>query len=236
MRETMLTNDVTSRIPPGLVPPAITIAILDQQRVFADALIYRLQNEADVKVVCSTADGPQAAATIIDRRPQVVILDAELAGGRAFDIAAEIRQHFADARLLFLTQSASDGLIDQALRLSADGILSRDEPLQQLLLGIRRAASGERVFSRTIDARIDFDQSRRQFKLRVDPPTRKLTDRQLEILRHLARGETVKAVAHKLLVSPKSIDNQKLQIMSKLGVRDKVRLALFAVREGLIVP
>lgn len=217
-------------------PAVLRVAILDQQRVFADALVYRLHNEIDIKVVYSSADHAQAAAAIIDSGPRIVILDADFSGGRAFDVAAEIRRQLAEARILFLTQSASDTLIDQALRLNADGILSRDEPLQQLILAIRRAAAGERVFSRVVNARIDFDQARRRFHLRVDPPTRKLTDRQLEILRHLARGETVKSVAHKLLVSPKSIDNQKLQIMSKLGVRDKVRLALFAVREGLIVP
>ena len=65
---------------------------------------------------------------------------------------------------------------------------------------------------------------------------RGLTDRQLEILRHLARGDSVKAVARKLFLSPKSVDNQKFRIMSKIGVRDKVALALFAVREGLITP
>ncbi|HEY2249823.1 MAG TPA: response regulator transcription factor [Planctomycetaceae bacterium] len=227
-----MTNDIAA----ARTSTFLKAAILDQQRVFADALIYRLQNEVDIKVVCSAANSPQAAAAIVESRPHLVVLDAELSGGRAFDVATEIRSQLAEVRLLFLTQSASDTLIDQALRLNADGILSRDEPLQQLIAGIRRAANGEKVFSRAINARIDFDQSRRKFHLRVDPASRKLTDRQLEILRYLARGDTVKSVAHKLLVSPKSIDNQKLQIMSKLGVRDKVRLALYAVREGLITP
>jgi len=227
-----MTNDLAA----ARISTSLRVAILDQQRVFADALVYRLENEADIKVVWSSADSTQAAAAIVEYQPHVVILDAELSEGRAFDVATELRRQLAEARLLFLTKTASDTLIDQALRLNADGILSRDEPLQQLILGIRRAATGERVFSKAINARIDFDQSRRRFHLRIDPPTKKLTDRQLEILRYLARGDTVKSVAHKLLVSPKSIDNQKLQIMSKLGVRDKVRLALYAVREGLITP
>jgi DNA-binding NarL/FixJ family response regulator len=214
----------------------LRIAIVDRQRVFADALVYRLQNEADIKVVCSAADTPEAGALVVAGRPHVAILDAELSEGRAFDVACQIRQQLDGARILFLTQGASDSLIDQALRLNADGILSRDEPLVQVVLGIRRAARGERTFSQSIDARIHFDPARRQFHLRVDAPTKRLTDRQLEILRHLARGDTVKSVAHKLFISAKSVDNQKLNIMSKLGVRDKVRLALFAVREGLIQP
>ena len=214
----------------------LRIAIVDQQRVFADALVYRLQNEVDIKVVCSAADTAQAGTEVVDSKPQVIVLDAELSEGRAFDIAGRIRRQLEGARILFLTQTASDTLIDQALRLNADGILSRDEPLLQLVQGIRQSAKGQRIFSRSIGTRIHFDSARQRFHLRVDPPTKRLTDRQLEILRHLARGDTVRLVARKLSITPKSVENQKLQIMSKLGVRDKVRLALYAVREGLIKP
>jgi len=214
----------------------LRIAIVVHQRVFADALVYRLQNEVDMKVVCSAAEPALAGEVVIESRPHLVILDADLPEGHAFDIAGQIRRQLEGARILFLTRSASDTLIDQALRLNADGILSRDEPLAKLVEGIRRCASGERTFSPTINARIRFDAEQHRFHLRVDPPTKMLTDRQLEILRHLARGDTVKSVASKLFISPKSVDNHKLQIMSKLGVRDKVRLALYAVREGLINP
>jgi len=101
---------------------------------------------------------------------------------------------------------------------------------------IGRAAVGEQTFSPAIAQRLAFDPVRREFQLRVDPPMKGLTDRQLEILRLLARGESVKAVARKLFLSPKSVDNQKFRIMNKIGVRDKVALALYAVREGLIQP
>jgi DNA-binding NarL/FixJ family response regulator len=215
---------------------SLRVAIVDQQRVFADALVYRLQSESDLEVVCSGANTAQTGAAVVDSRPQVAILDAELSEGLAFEIAGQIRRQLEGTRILFLTQAASNTLIDQALRLNPDGILSRDEPLLQLVHSIRRAAMGERTFSKSIDARIQFDPKRREFHLRVDSPTKLLTDRQLEILRHLACGDSVKSVASKLFLSPKSVDNQKLRIMSKLGVRDKVRLALYAVREGLIKP
>ncbi len=186
---------------------------------------------------CAPADAnEQGTAALIESQPNVVVLDADLPQGRAFDVAAEIRRHLAAARILFLACSAPESMIDQALRLKADGILSRDEPLLQLVQAIRRAGLGEATFSRAIGARLDFDPVRREFHLRVDPPMKGLTDRQLEILRHLARGDSVKAVARKLFLSPKSVDNQKFRIMNKIGVRDKVALALYAVREGLIQP
>jgi DNA-binding NarL/FixJ family response regulator len=213
----------------------IKVAIVDQQRVFVDALVFRLENEPGIQVV-STADAAEGAVPPIASRPGVVILDAELPQGRTFDVAAEVRRHWDGARILFLTRHPGDAFIEQALRIKAEGILSRDEPLVQLVQAIRSAAAGEPAFSRKIADRIEFDSADRQFRLRAVPPMKGLTDRQLEILRHLARGDSVKAVARKLFLSPKSVDNQKFRIMSKIGVRDKVALALFAVREGLITP
>ena len=213
----------------------IKVAIIEQQRVFVDALVFRLENEPGIQVV-STADAAQGAVPLVDSRPGVVILDGELPQRRTFDVAAEVRRQGNEARILFLTRHPGDAFVEQALRIKADGILSRDEPLVQLVQAIRSAAAGVPTFSRSIADRLEFDAAERAFRLRVVPPMKGLTDRQLEILRHLARGDSVKAVARKLFLSPKSVDNQKFRIMSKIGVRDKVALALFAVREGLITP
>jgi DNA-binding NarL/FixJ family response regulator len=214
----------------------LKIAIIDRQRVFVDALVYRLENESGIRVVATPEADEPGTVELVASQPDVIILDADLPQGRAFDVAAAIRRKMDKARILFLTHSASGAMIDQALRLKVDGILSRDEPLAELVSAIRRARQGESTFSPAIGERLAFDPVRREFRLRVDPPMKGLTDRQLEILRHLARGDSVKAVARKLFLSPKSVDNQKFRIMNKLGVRDKVALALYAVREGLIQP
>jgi DNA-binding NarL/FixJ family response regulator len=214
----------------------LKVAIIDQQRVFIDALVYRLDNESGLRVVATPAADDPGIDELVASRPDVIILDADLPQGRAIDVAAAIRRMMEKTRILFLTQSASGAMIDQALRLKVDGILLRDEPLEGLVAAIRRARHGESTFSPAIGERLAFDPVRGEFRLRVDPPMKGLTDRQLEILRHLARGDSVKAVARKLFLSPKSVDNQKFRIMNKLGVRDKVALALYAVREGLIQP
>jgi DNA-binding NarL/FixJ family response regulator len=215
--------------------PLIKVAIIDRQRVFVDALVYRLANETGIEIALAD-DTLESIPPLVEGRLDVVIIGVELPQGRAFDIAADIRRQLPGARIVFLAQSVSDAQIEQALRVKADGILSRDEPLVALVQAIRRAAEGEPTFSRSVAARLEFDPSRREFHLRVEAPMKGLTDRQVEILRHLARGDSVKAVARKLFLSPKSVDNQKFRIMNKIGVRDKVALALFAVREGLIQP
>jgi DNA-binding NarL/FixJ family response regulator len=220
----------------AMIESRLKVAIVDQQRVFVDALIYCLKSEPGIQVVSSAQGTDEQVAALFEGRPDLVILDADLPQGRAFDIAAEIRRGLESVRILFLTRTVADPLIEQALRVKADGILSRDEPLVQLVQAIRRTNNGEPTFSQAVEERLDFDPVRREFHVRVDQPMKGLTDRQLEILRHLARGDTVKAIALKLFLSPKSVDNQKFRIMNKIGVRDKVALALYCVREGLIEP
>lgn len=216
--------------------PRLRIAVVDRQRVFVDALCFRLTSEPDLQVVCDVEDAESGWVGMQETRPDVLILDGEIPLGRAFDLAADVRRRLPDTRILMLFNSPSDSVVDQALRLRIEGLLSRSESLTQLVQGLRRVAAGERPMSPAIASRLDFDSTRGEYRLRVDPNSRGLTDRQLEILRHLARGDSVKAVARKLFLSPKSVDNQKFRIMSKIGVRDKVSLALYAVREGLILP
>jgi DNA-binding NarL/FixJ family response regulator len=216
--------------------PRLRVAIVDRQRVFVDALCFRLSGEPDLQVVCDFEDAESGWTGLQDAQPDVLILDGEIPLGRSFDLAADVRRRLPGTKILMLFNAPSDSLLDQALRLRIEGMLSRSESLTQLVQGIRKVAVGERPVSPVIAERLDFDPARGEYRMHVDPNSKGLTDRQLEILRHLARGDSVKAVAKKLFLSPKSVDNQKFRIMSKIGVRDKVSLALYAVREGLIQP
>lgn len=215
---------------------AIQVAIVDQHRVFVDALCFRLRSEPDLRVVCAVEDLESGWIGLQETRADVIVLDAEFPLGKSFDLAADIRRQLPGTKILFLVRNASDALLDQALRIHAEGIFSRSESLTQLVLGLRQIAAGERSYSALLADRIEIDAAMGTHRLRNNPSSQSLTDRQLEILRLLARGDSVKAVARKLFLSPKSVDNQKFRIMHKIGVRDKVSLALYAVREGLIQP
>lgn len=215
---------------------AIQIAIVDQHRVFVDALCFRLRSEPDLRVVCAVEDLESGWIGLQETNVDVIVLDAEFPLGKSFDLAADIRRQLPGTKILFLVRNPLDALLDQALRLHAEGILSRSESLTQLVLALRQIASGQRSYSASIADRIEIDSSTGAHRLQSGSTSHSLTDRQLEILRLLARGDSVKAVARKLFLSPKSVDNQKFRIMHKIGVRDKVSLALYAVREGLIQP
>jgi DNA-binding NarL/FixJ family response regulator len=220
----------------GTLEPAFRLVIVDRQRILAESLAFRLKTDLGIDVVVADGGAPDAAIRVSATAPDVILLDAELPHEAAFHLAASFRQELPSARLVFITDRGTNSHLEQALRLQASGILSKSDSYETFVYSLKQVAAGECVFSPQIDTRLEFDASRQTFQLRVDPPFKGLTDRQVEILRHLARGESVKSVARRLHLSPKSVDGHKFRIMNKLGVRDKVGLALYAVREGLIEP
>ena len=214
----------------------IRVALIDDHRLVLDALAYQIRTAGGMDVVCTSTTAEDGLRQMLDTRPDVVLLDVDLPGRGAFDLASEVRSLIKSAKLLFLTGYSSDVLIDQALRLKASGYLMKFEPIQVLLDAIRAVAEGQVRFSREIEDRVTFDAVNKRYVLHATHPLSDLTFRQLEVLRHLAKGESVKEVARLMHLSQKSVDSHKYRIMHKLGIHDRVELARFAIREGLLLP
>ncbi len=95
---------------------------------------------------------------------------------------------------------------------------------------------GDRCFSNEALDRLDYNPAIKRYLVRSTSYLLTLTNRQLEVLRHLARGESVKEVAKAMVLSERAIESHKYRIMQKLGIHDRVELARYAIREGLTVP
>ncbi|QDU95348.1 helix-turn-helix transcriptional regulator [Lignipirellula cremea] len=168
--------------------------------------------------------------------PTLSVLDIGLAD-TAFDVAEVLRRGDGSAsRIVFMGDNITDVCLDQALKLEAVGILSITESLDNLAADLQRILLGETRFSPVIAQRLAFDASSLKYRLKTQTLVSSLTARQLEVLRFLARGDSVKEVGRKLYLSHKTIDNYKYRIMKTIGVNDRVRLTRFAIREGLIQP
>lgn len=214
----------------------IRLALVDDHKLFLDALTGLINACDDMQVVCTAGDGDEGLEKIIALKPDIAILDVDLPGRGAFDVAAEIRSRLRATRIIFLTGFVSDVLVDQALRLRASGYLLKSEPIEAFIECVRNVASGRTIFSRVVEERLTYDSARKRFVLHSAHPLSDLTSRQLEVLRHLAKGESVKQVAVQMHLSEKSIDSHKYRIMHKLAIHDRVELARYAIREGLLLP
>ena len=214
----------------------IRVVIVDDHAMLVDSLVSRFQKDSGIDVVGTATETDAGLALILETEPDVVIMDVELPGRGSFEIGQEITAKLKNTKMLFLTGYLSDIFIELALRVNAVGYLLKGEPIESLIHAIKKVSRGEYCFSQSVQERLVFDHKENRYLIRSESMLASLTARQIEVLRHLARGKSVKEVARSMHLSEKSIDSHKYRIMHKLGIHDRVELARYSIREGLTLP
>jgi DNA-binding NarL/FixJ family response regulator len=214
--------------------PSIRVALADSHCVLVEALTDRLNREPGF-VVVGTAG---TAAELLDlpggARPDVILSELHFEDAGALDVAPRLARR-GNARLVLLTGTLADVFVRQAARL-AIGYLLKTEPAAAVVAAIRQAAAGEVPLSTAVAARLRTDPVTGCRVLRSDSPLAGLTARQIEVLRHLAQGRSVRKVAEILRLTEKGVESHKYRIMNRLGVRNRVGLVRCAIREGMLPP
>lgn len=218
------------------VERTIRVYLVDDHQMLLDCLSAYLKADSQFEVVGQATNTDQALLEITQNLPDVVVMDVELPGRSVFDIAETLRSRVHGIRIIYLSGFASDILLTRALKPGCYGYLLKGEPVSVIRQAILRAMDGEMSFSPDVRQRLAVDSVSRRFSVSSDSPLTALTGRQLEVLRHLANGASVKEIARLMHLSQKSVDSHKYRIMHKLGIHDRVELARFAIREGLIRP
>ncbi|QDU78409.1 Oxygen regulatory protein NreC [Polystyrenella longa] len=225
-----MSSDLSDRIQP------IRLVLLDDHRIFLDSLSFRINRESTLQVVGVAESAQEALPLLLEHRPDILVLDLALTQGGTFELCEEMKRQELPTRICFLTNQLVNVFIEQALRLEAHGYLLKVDPLCKLLEAIPKIHQGEQVFSEEIQQRLRYNRQTKKYTIDSPHSLKKLTSRQFEVLRQLARGKSVKEVAKDMHLSTKSVDSHKYRIMHKLGIHDRVELARFAIREGLLLP
>ncbi len=214
----------------------VSVLIADDHTLFRDMLRERLEREPDFTVCDCVETAQQAVHSAREQRPTIALLDISMPGLSAFEAAGFIRQASPPTRVVFLSGFIKDGFIQQALDCGASGYLLKTEDLEGLLGSLRAVAKGGHCFSDAVRRRIVVGATGLGLLESHSSRGNLLTDREREVLRHLAEGLSKKAIARKLAISDKTVDHHCSHIMLKLDIHDRVELARFAVREGLVPP
>lgn len=211
----------------------ITILLVDDHALIRDTLIRRFQDEVDMKIVAGVGSAQEAIAEATRHKPRIILMDIDMPGMTCFEAASAIRARSPESRIIFLSSFFHDRYIDQAIGVQAWGYIVKTETADSVIAAIRRVMSGSTYFSQEVQARLVVDGG--VLRLANPNPSRLsgLTEREVQVLRHLARGMSKKEIADTMCISEHTVHRHVSSIMQKVDIHDRVELARYAIREGL---
>ncbi len=222
----------------GTPDPRITLVIADDHRAFAEALAYALGKERDLEVIAILTDGEEAAATVAERRPDVVLLDLQMPGVDGLENSRRIRSASQDTEVVILTGSEDELAHGRAVRAGAAGFLRKTAAIGDLAEAVRRAHRGEPL-NPDDEVQAALDRLKRVRSRNGDMAQRldRLTPRELEILQALSDGRSPEAISADLGLSRSTVRTHVQNILMKLGVHSKLDAIVAAIRhERVVVP
>ena len=215
----------------------IRVLIADDQEMIRSGLRLILAAEPDIDVVAEVSDGHDAVAAARRLRPDVTLMDIRMP---RLDGLQATRRLLADTapptRVVVLTTFDIDAYVYEALRAGASGFLLKNAPAEELVQAIRVVASGEGLLDPAVTRRVIEEFARIPAQTQPPPELANLTERELEVLHLVARGLSNAEIATRLHVSEATVKTHVARMLSKLRLRDRVQVVVYAYERGVIRP
>jgi len=207
----------------------IRLLIVDDHLVVRQGLRMFLEMDTELEIVGEAGDGARAVELAHELRPDVVLMDILMPGMDGITATEAIRRQLPDTEVVALTSVLEDDKVMGAIRAGAIGYLLKDTEPAELRRAVRAAAAGEVQLAPQAAARL-----MREVRAPDRPET--LTERETEVLRLVAQGQSNKSIARILGISEGTAKTHVANLMGKLGVSSRTQAALYAIRIGLVAP
>ena len=205
----------------------ISVLIADDHPFVRHGLRTYLETLEDIEVVGEASDGAEAVELAGRLLPDVVLMDLVMPELDGVEATRRIRVASPATKVIALTSFDDDEKVFPAIKAGATGYLLKDVSPADLAEAVRKASRGEALLAPSVAARLMQEVSGER------TASAGLTERELEVLRLIARGMSNKLIAHELVVSEKTVKTHVSNILAKLHLADRTQAALYAVREGL---
>jgi DNA-binding NarL/FixJ family response regulator len=215
------------------IPLVTKILVADDHPIVRSGLRRVLDTQPDLEVVAEAADGAEAVQEALESDVHLAILDVSMPRMTGIQAAAELRRRRPDLRVLILSMYDSEQFLFEALKAGASGYVLKSGADTDIVRACRATMQGESfLYPSAVTALVRDYVGRGQAPESFEV----LTPREVEVVKLIAEGRTSREIAAELVISLKTVERHRQNVLGKLGMRDRVDLTRYAIRRGLIQP
>ena len=212
----------------------IKIVIADDHEIFRKGLLSLFNSQRGFEIIGEAGDGEEVISVLAKNQPDVVLLDISMPKVNGLNIIPQLKKRFPKVKIILLTMHDETPFLNKALALGANGYVLKTTGEEELFKAIRRVQSGETA----VDPFLAGEALRLNFagnitkKRKVESTGANLSEREIEILKFIAKGYTDKEISDMLNISIKTVEKHKLRIKEKTGIKRLAILIKFAIENG----
>jgi DNA-binding NarL/FixJ family response regulator len=212
------------------------IIIIDDHPLFREGLKTIISRDNRFKVVGEAGSGNEGFEMVKRLKPDLVVIDISLPDQSGIQLARDLRERLSEIKILIVSMHSKIDYIAEAFQAGATGYVVKESASERLLQGLKSVAKGDYYLDSSVSHAVVENLMKSPLKAAkiTDADYATLTPREQEVMRLLAEGLSSKAVAEKLFISPKTVENHRANIMNKLGLHSTIELVRYAAKLGLI--
>jgi DNA-binding NarL/FixJ family response regulator len=223
---------------PGRDLEPISTLIVDDHALFRRGLEIVLETEPDIKVIGQAGDGTEAVEKAGEFVPDVVLMDVRMPRSNGIEACRAIKEVVPSAKIIILTMSDEEVDLFEAIRAGASGYLLKDIPLDDVAEAVRAVHGGQSLISPSMAGKLLTEFATLARRDAEEPPQQvpapKLTEREMQVLKLVARGMNNRDIAKELYISDNTVKNHVRNILEKLQIHSRMEAVMVAVREKII--
>jgi DNA-binding NarL/FixJ family response regulator len=211
---------------------AVTLLLVDDHPIIRQGLRHLFEGEPEFRVVGEAGDGVEALQLIERLKPNILVVDMMMPGLNGLEVLRQIKKISPTTRSIVLSMQSADAYVIEALKNGAAGYVLKDTGPSELVNAVREVILGNQFLSAKLSERLQA--SGRKI---IDKPSDAydtLTAREREILQMTAEGRTSQEIGDKLIISPRTVEIHRRNLINKLGIKNQANLIRFAIKHGIL--
>jgi two-component system response regulator NreC len=212
----------------------IRVLVTDDHAIVRDGICALLALTGDIEAVGVAANGREALEMVRELMPDVVLMDIAMPIMGGVEATRRIRKEFPKVKVLALTQYDDKAYVFPVIEAGASGFISKTAASTELATGIRSVYRGDSFLSPSVARFLVEDYQQVASMKESQDPYEQLTNREREVFKLVAEGHTTQEIAAMLVLSPKTVERHKTNLMAKLDIHNRTELVKYALRKGII--